>query len=119
MAKNKNLFGSWAFLIGVLLALVVGIWKGLETPFALDTAESVQIMILLIIGIIVGLFNINGKESTPFLFSGLALIIASVFGAGITSSIPVVSAILASLLVIFVPATIIVAIKNVFVMARD
>ena len=27
---KKNLFGSWAFLIGVILAVVVGIFTGLE-----------------------------------------------------------------------------------------
>ena len=116
MAKKTNQLGSWAFLIGVLLAVIAGIVSGLELG---NIDNSIMTPVLLVIGAIVGLFNIKGGESMPFLFSGLTLIIASVFGAGITSTVPVVSAILASLLVIFVPATIIVAIKNVFVLAKN
>ena len=116
MAKKLNQFGSWAFLIGVLLAVIAGVVSGLELG---NIDSAIMTPILLVIGAIVGLFNIKGGESMPFLFSGLTLIIASVFGAGITAAVPVVSATLASLLVIFVPATIIVAIKNVFVLAKN
>lgn len=116
MAKKLNLIGSWAFLVGVLLALVAGIFSGLEIY---DLTTQPMTITLLAIGLIVGLLNIKGGESMPFIFSGLALIIASVFGAGITSAVPVVSSTLASLLVIFVPATIVVAIKNVFVLAKN
>ena len=116
MAKKLNQFGSWAFLIGVLLAVIAGVVSGLELG---NIDSAIMTPILLVIGAIVGLFNIKGGESMPFLFSGLTLIIASVFGAGITATVPVVSATLASLLVIFVPATIIVAIKNVFVLAKN
>ncbi|MEK6880456.1 MAG: hypothetical protein AABY22_12645, partial [Nanoarchaeota archaeon] len=107
MSKKLNLIGSWAFLVGVILAVVAGIATGLDLY---DLTTAPMTITLVIIGLIVGLLNVKGGESMPFLFSGLALIIASVFGAGITSSVPVVSSTLASLLVIFVPATIVVAI---------
>jgi len=113
---KKNLFGSWAFLIGVILAVVVGIFTGLEIA---DLNSVLMTSVLIVIGLIVGLFNINTQEVTPFLFSGTVLIIASVFGVGIMSSIPIASSTLASLLLIFVPATIIVAIRNVFSLAKS
>lgn len=116
MAKKINLIGSWAFLVGVLLAVVAGIFSGLDIY---DLTTPPMTMTLLVIGLIVGLLNVKGEESMPFIFSGLTLIIASVFGSGITSAVPVVSSTLASLLVIFVPATIVVAIKNVFVLAKS
>ena len=115
MAKNKNLIGGWAFLIGVLLALVVGVLS----VFNIDMNTSLIAAILMGLGIIIGLLNITAKESMPFLLSGTALILASFFGMISTSTVPVAGAILVALLEIFVPATIIVAIKNVFNLAKD
>jgi uncharacterized membrane protein len=111
MAKTQNLLGSWAFLIGVILAIVLGL-------IGVQITEVLTI-VLVVIGIVVGLFNINAKESTPFLLSGIALIIASVFGVSAVSAVPKLGMVLIDLLVIFVPATIVVALRNVFVLARN
>jgi hypothetical protein len=111
-----NLIGSWAFLIGVILAIVVGIFAGLGKA-AIDNPAI--LIILLCAGLLVGLFNITSKEVSCFLMSGIALIIASIFGMGIMSALPVVSSILVALLVIFVPSTIVVAVKNVFSLAKN
>lgn len=111
MAKTSNLLGSWIFLIGVLLALTFGVLSALGI---VDLTQTVMASVMVVIGLIVGLFNVTGGESLPFLVSGIALIIASVFGAGIMMQIPVISDTLNALLLIFVPATIIVAVKNVF-----
>jgi uncharacterized membrane protein len=105
-----NLIGSWAFLIGVILAIILGAF-GLMTP--------TLIIVLIVIGLIVGFFNISARESEPFLISGIALIIASAFGQAIVQDVAVLSSMLQSMLLIFVPATIIVAIRNVFTLSRD
>jgi hypothetical protein len=116
MMKKTNSIGSWAFLIGVILSILVGITSGLNW---LNLMSQLTISILVVLGILVGLLNIQVKEVTPFLMSGIALIISSVFGMSIMAAIPVVSATLAALLMIFIPATIIVAIKNVFNIAKN
>ena len=108
-AKKTNLIGSWAFLLGVILAIVLG---------AMGVYSVTVAWILVILGVIVGLLNIAAEETTPFLMSGAVLIIASALGGGVVGIIPVLQGIVSSLLLIFVPATIIVAIKNVFVLAR-
>ena len=74
---------------------------------------------LVVIGLIVGLLNIADKEVAPFLMSGVVLIIASALGGSIMSDVPYVGAVLDALLAVFVPATVIVAIKNVFSLARN
>ena len=51
--------------------------------------------------------------------SGLVLIIASAFGGDVLSAVPKAGPIFDALLVLFVPATIVVAVKNVFAIARD
>jgi hypothetical protein len=111
MAKG-NLIGSWAFLIGVVLAIVLGLWKG-------EDIGSTFTYILVAIGLIVGLLNIAGKETTPFLMSGAVLIIASSLGGGSMTGVQFLPGVLKALLTIFVPATIIVAIKNVFSLAKN
>lgn len=113
MAKSKlgmGIIGSWAFLIGVILAVVLGL---------LGMATGVWITVLVVIGLIVGLLNVTDKEAMPFLLSGAVLIIASSLGKGSLGSIVQIDNILSALLVIFVPATIIVAVKNVFGIARS
>lgn len=112
MARNDSIWnsvGSWAFLIGVVIAVILGIFGVLN---------STWVVVLVIIGLIVGLLNIADAESEPFLLSGIALIIASAFGQTVVASIPIFLRILQSLLLIFVPATIIVALRNSFVLAR-
>jgi hypothetical protein len=111
MASSKgNLLGGWAFLIGVILAVVLGL---------LGSMSATWTFLLVIIGLIVGLLNITEQEVTPFLMSGAVLIIATSLGQTGISSIDVFSNIMDALLAIFVPATIIVAIKNVFSLARN
>ena len=117
MAKKFNLFGSWAFLIGVLLALGVGVYAGLNGETEVLSNTVLQ-SVLIVLGVIIGLFNIADKESSPFMTSGIVLILASFFGAQIMATIPVAIYTLGALLLIFVPATIIVAIRNVFSMAK-
>ena len=109
MARKHNLLGSWAFLIGVILAIVLGL---------IGSMNSTWLFVLVIIGLIVGLFNVGDTEVKPFLFSGVALIIASSFGQSVMNSAPMLNSMLQALLVIFVPATIVVAIKNVFTIAH-
>ncbi len=112
MARNDTIWdtvGSWSFLIGVIIAIILGIF-GILNP--------TWVTVLVIIGLIIGLLNVADTESEPFLLSGIALIIASALGQTVVSTIPIFLRILQALLLIFVPATIIVALRNVFSLAR-
>ena len=109
--KRGFQLGAWAFLIGVIIAVLVGIIPNIVIGTALATT-------LVVIGLIVGLFNIADKEVTPFLLSAVSLVIVGSFGSIALSVIPQVAAILNALLMLFVPATVIVALKEVFSIAR-
>ncbi len=115
MVKGFKKLGSWAFLAGVVLALVLGAWTALGGAELSDA----WVIALVVIGLVVGFLNITGKETAPFLMSGAVLIIASAFGGGLLQGIPVLQGIFNALLAVFVPATIIVAIKNVFSLAKN
>jgi hypothetical protein len=125
LKSKENSVGAWAFLIGVILALVIGVSTKL-IPIPALTKYSAQIYaILSILGIIVGFLNVTGKESQTFLLAGAVLVIVSRFGMdSVTGSLigigvgDTVASIFAALLVLFVPATIIVALKTVFSIAK-
>ncbi len=107
--KSGNLLGGWAFLIGVVLAVVLAL---------MGTLTQTLTTVLIVIGLVVGLLNVKSEETTPFLLSGAVLVIVSSLGQGVVSNIGVFDRVLNALLIIFVPATIIVALKHVFSLAR-
>jgi len=102
-------FGGWAFLIGVILAVILGFTSSLTETW---------VWLLVIIGLVVGFLNVTDKEVEPFLIGGAVLIIASTFGGTVMAIVPRLNGILEAMLAIFVPATIIVAIKHVFSIAQ-
>lgn len=114
MAKKSggNMLGSWAFLIGVILAVIFGVLsKGASLNQGL-------VYILVVIGLIVGLLNIAANEVSAFLMAGTILVIVSTLGQTVVQSVPLFESILNALAILFVPATIIVALKHVFGLAR-
>jgi len=122
--SQENSFGAWAFLIGVVLAIIVGIFSGSYTnPFLL--------VVIVALGLVVGYF-VAEKDVQTFLFASMASLIASFAGMqglatnvalkGITVSgieiTKMMVSVLGALLFLFVPATIVVAIKTVFSIAK-
>ena len=112
--KNEKI-GEYAFLVGVVIAVLAGIASGAVVAYAGEIAA-----ILVILGVIVGLLNVSDKEMTPFLVAAIALMIPGIAGgaAGIFSAIPTVGAYIDSILglitVFVAPAAIIVALKAVY-----
>jgi len=124
----ENSFGAWAFLVGVILAVVIGVGSSsLSSSTSNLTAYSPAIYaILVILGLVVGFsIKVTGKDAQTFLITGAILVVVSKFGMeSVTGSLigigigDLVSSTFAALLVLFVPATIIVALKTVFDIAR-
>ncbi len=114
MAKKASALeraGSWAFIIGVLIAIVVGFGFGSLN----DTVTSV----LVVIGLIVGLLNVTAHETGSYLLASVSLVIVSSLSANALSALPVAQNILAALNVFVVPATIIVALKAIYSLASN
>lgn len=120
MAKGV---GKWAFLIGIIVALILGVVTG--TGQALGTTASAWLMLLLVVlGLIVGFANITAKETTPFLIAAVALLIANTAGlANINTLIPYLGSILEGivmyLLMMVAPAALLVAVKSFYEYARE
>ncbi len=111
MAKGeaKAMLGRWAFLIGVVLAVIFGFF----------TTGSWLSWVLVVIGLIVGLVNISEKEVGAFLTAGTVMVLMGYFGGQTLSSVLYLSSIFTNILTLFVPATIVVAVKSVLALARN
>ncbi|MBU2503513.1 MAG: hypothetical protein KJ879_00465 [Nanoarchaeota archaeon] len=123
--SQENSIGAWAFLIGVVLALVIGLSA---TIFSIPTVVtySTQIYaVLVILGLVIGFAGVSGRDAQSFLWAGAVLVIVSRFGIdGVRGSVigigvgDAVSSVFAALLAMFVPATIVVALKTLFGIAK-
>ena len=123
--SKENSIGAWAFLIGVILAIVIGLSTTLVSIPVLTSFSPQVYAILVLLGIFVGFMNVAGKDSQTFLLAGTVLVIVSKFGMeGVTGSLigigvgDAVSSVFGALLALFAPATIIVALKTVFSIAK-
>ena len=126
--SRENRLGAWAFLIGVVLAVIIGLTTSKFMPIPMLSVYSSWIYtILIVLGIIVGFANINAesKDAEVFLIAGTVLVIVSKFGmesvSGSLIGFPIADAVktvFGSLLTLCVPATIIVALKTIFELAK-
>ena len=106
--------GEIAFLAGIFLAIVAGI----AADYISDT--NLVIGILYLLGLVVGLLNVQKKEYTGFLVAAVALVIgASVSFASYGAIGAIVDRILDYMAAFVVPAMIIVALKAVWELAAD
>jgi len=116
MAKsdNSSKIGRWAFVIGALIAIAAGL---------LGSMSTAVVSTLVILGLIVGLLNVTGKETQMFLLAGVSLVIVTSMGAANLAAVPVVGTyivgIFGGLMTFVVPAVIIVALKAVMALAAD
>jgi hypothetical protein len=112
MAK-VNLLGSWAFLIGVIIAVLVGLGVGVSL-------SSNVVAILVLLGLVVGLLTISAKEVEPFVMASVAFLLAAFIGKDVLGMVTLVnlSSVLQAIIALVVPATVVVALKEVFEIAK-
>ena len=114
LIRGQNLLGSWSFLVGLVLAIILGL--GLSGQY-----QGTVLWVVFGLGIVVGLLNVGASEVGAFLTSSTILLLVSFLGiqVGIFKGLaPTILNILKGILTLFIPATIIVALKSVFVMAK-
>jgi len=104
--------GAWAFVILLVLAVIAGLLEPGATSPGVASA-------LIVLGVIVGLLNITGREVGLFLVAAIAFMIS----AGSVAGIPVIgqatAKILGNIVLAIAPATAIVAFKALYVLAKS
>ena len=116
--------GEYAFIVGVIIALVLGLLGGLE---ALQPADPWLVSILVILGLVVGFLNVTGKETMQFLtVSAILAIVLYVGGTATGQAIwsierigPYINDIIKYIMVFIVPAVVVVSLKEIVDMAKS
>lgn len=112
--------GEYSFIIGVIIAIILG----LALPIGL-ALQNWLTSILVILGLVVGFLNVGGKEGKEFLL--VATILVIVVGLGGTAYTALgevhligkyIIGILNGILTFVVPATVVVALKQVKEIAK-
>ncbi len=123
MAKKSSLLNKekmeihrvahYAFFVGLLIAIVAGFFRNVVAPEVLVTT-------LVILGFLVGLFNLTAKETTPFLVASIALMLAGIVNLGLIPGVGIyLRSILSNIVVFVVPGAIIVGMKAIWKLASD
>ena len=104
-----DIIGKWAFVIGLVISVLAGLF--FQPTWA--------IWLLAILGVIVGLLNVTAEDTRGFLLAAIALTLS----ATALNTIPVVgtafSYVLPMVVAFVAGATIVVALKELFVTARS
>ncbi|HZX12708.1 MAG TPA: hypothetical protein VFE88_04600 [Candidatus Nanoarchaeia archaeon] len=100
--------GSWSFILGFLVALVLGV---------VGTLSTTLVSVLLVLGLIVGLLNISDKEIVPFLVATVALVVSGSAVATIEQVPRVIDSILVNITIFVVPAAVVASLKAIYELA--
>lgn len=118
MANEK--IGSWAFIIGVLIAVIFGLAGSVFVGL-----EAYAILALVILGLIVGFLNITDKEIKTFLIASIALLlVGSATLLPLNTLIPglnlgtYLQSIVNNIAVFVAPAALITALKAVYMIGK-
>lgn len=138
----KDMMGKvaiWAFILGIVIALLVGLWQAytLETTDTTDTLFAITnntggviAWVLAILGVIVGLLAVLGKgtitkaEVPGFLMAGVALLVMYAVFGGIYTMIPyyigsLLAGISLALAIFIAPAVGILSIKAIWDIGKE
>lgn len=115
--KNKlKKIGTTAFIIGVIAALIVGFLAQL-------IGEHITTSILVLLGLVVGFLNISEHEVKDYLLAAVSLVIVTALGSAVLGGIvyigPYLGNVLQAIMTFVIPATIIVALKEIHSLAKD
>jgi ATP synthase protein I len=105
--------GNYSFIIGVIIAIVLGI-------VSLGVATPILASLLVILGLIVGFLNVIGTDTKEFLIVSAVLIITAGLGGaaatlgGVEFIGTYLRGIFTQILAFVVPATVVVALKKIW-----
>ena len=103
----------YTFFVGLLIAIVAGLFRNVISAEVLVTT-------LVVLGFIVGLFNLTAKETMPFLVAAIALMLAGIVNLGLIPGVGLyLRSILSNIVVFVVPGAIIVGLKTIWQLASD
>ncbi|MDD5254263.1 MAG: hypothetical protein PHG05_04160 [Candidatus Nanoarchaeia archaeon] len=77
--------GVWAFILGVILSLVIGVVTGFANT---ESSLGAIVAIMAILGLLAGILNITQKETTNFIIAAIGLTAGSIALASLGLILP-------------------------------
>ena len=102
--------GHWAFLLGVALAVLAGLVPQWQT--------ATMVWALAVLGLVVGILNVQARETTEFLVATITLMVVGSAGA-LPSLGLLVTSVLSNIVAFVAPAALVVALKALWQMAQE
>jgi len=115
--------GSWAFIVGVVLAVLLGLWAALGGG-SLGGVVPWAGVLLVLLGLVVGLLNVMHHEASHFLWAGTALLLVvwlAQSSQGVFSGVwgaSVLEAVLGALIAFVMPALVVLSLRAICNSAR-
>ncbi len=118
--------GSWAFIIGAILAVLFGLTQSVASRAVTPVLESWAVGLLVILGLIVGLLNVTHHEAHSFVYVTTALVLVAYFGTRLSQGdvfsavwgSNILNSVLGTLITFVMPATVVVSLRAIWELAR-
>jgi hypothetical protein len=101
---NMEKIGRYAFIAGLIISVIAGFMA----------IGDMGIAALVVLGVIVGILNVTGKEVQPFLLGTVALMLVGSALSMVLATFPPVPGILSAFVAFVAGAALIVALKEVY-----
>jgi hypothetical protein len=115
---NKKV-GDYSFIVGVVIAIVLGIFSA----WIKGAASDVLVSLLVLAGLVVGFMNVAGKQTQEFLVVGVILVLVSASAVANLAQIMYIGVYLVAVfnyvMAFVVPAVIVVGLKDVVKLAKE
>lgn len=105
--------GKWAFILGIILAVLVGF-----------VAVPYTALILMVLGLIVGFLNVEGNEAEKYLIAAVALLVIGIGGVQAMATLGItvydwVQSIMSNFIAFVGASALVVSIKTIVKLGQD
>ncbi|VVB73696.1 Uncharacterised protein [uncultured archaeon] len=117
-AKDMAMIGAYAFMAGLLVAIVLGLAPGI-------LSKTYTVLLLGVLGIVVGLLNIQDKELQLYLIANIAFLAGSAGFSAVLAALPIAGftayliAIVQNITLFVAPGAAVVALKALYDLSKD
>jgi len=123
MASQK--IGSYAFLVGVLIAVIIGVLAA-YVPSTVQGLAGVTALLLVVLGLIVGFLNIKDKHITDFLVATIAIVMVGGAAGGLVGLDQIIKPagtmlvlVIGNIVTMAAAAALVVGLKQIFALANS
>ena len=119
--------GSYAFLAGIIIAIIAGLVKALDFMMGTSLMEWTAgwiAIILVILGLIVGFLNIQEKKVTDFLIATIAVAMVGLVALTpaalvVDPIVMLINSIVGNIVTLAAPAALVVGLKQIISLAKE